>query len=467
LADDDGAWSLVPQPVRRIGDDLVDLADGLLTNRLRLAVTGLRRSGKTVLITSLVHHLIDGHDLPFLKVAHDGRYRGARLQPGRHGATFPYAAFAEQLSAPRPSWPEATERLSSLRLEIAYTAGSGLWRHLDPATRLYLDVIDYPGEWLLDLPLLERDFARFSAETLQRAVRPIRAVAARAWLARIAALPADAPADPDLAAELAALFTDYLRRCQRELGLSLIQPGRFLSPGEHANSPLLAWSPLPDGPAPPGSLRALMRERYDAYRRQVIEPFWRDHFSRFDRQIVLVDLFSPLNRGPEHLTDTQEALALILECFRYGSGSWWRRLLRPRIDKLLFAASKADHVAPSQHPALKQLLERLTAPAARGPRFEGVPYEVMALAALRCTDVVKTVHEGQVLSCVRGRLKDEERETVLFPGEVPAELPDAEDWTSGRFRFREFAPRRLVPGGVGQHLRLDQALEYLLGDHLR
>jgi predicted YcjX-like family ATPase len=396
LADDDGAWSLVPQPVRRIGDDLVDLADGLLTNRLRLAVTGLRRSGKTVLITSLVHHLIDGHDLPFLKVAHDGRYRGARLQPGRHGATFPYAAFAEQLSAPRPSWPEATERLSSLRLEIAYTAGSGLWRHLDPASRLYLDVIDYPGEWLLDLPLLERDFARFSAETLQRAVRPIRAMAARAWLARIAALPADAPADPDLAAELAALFTDYLRRCQRELGLSLIQPGRFLSPGEHANSPLLAWSPLPDGPAPPGSLRALMRERYDAYRRQVIEPFWRDHFSRFDRQIVLVDLFSPLNRGPEHLTDTQEALA-----------------------------------------------------------------------ALRCTDVVKTVHEGQVLSCVRGRLKDEERETVLFPGEVPAELPDAEDWTSGRFRFREFAPRRLVPGGVGQHLRLDQALEYLLGDHLR
>ena len=81
----------------------------------------------------------------------------------------------------------------------------------------------------------------------------------------------------------------------------------------------------------------------------------------------------------------------------------------------------------------------------------------MTLAALRCTDVVRTEHHGQVLSCVRGRLKDEERETVLFPGEIPPDLPEPDDWTSGRFRFKEFAPRRLrarpPPGSISASTR--------------
>jgi predicted YcjX-like family ATPase len=68
---------------------------------------------------------------------------------------------------------------------------------------------------------------------------------------------------------------------------------------------------------------------------------------------------------------------------------------------------------------------------------------------------------------VRGRLKDEDRETVLFPGEIPPDLPEPEDWSSGRFRFRDFAPRRLRPGNPNQHIRLDQAIEFLIGDKLR
>ena len=129
-------------------------------------------------------------------------------------------------------------------------------------------------------------------------------------------------------------------------------------------------------------------------------------------------------------------------------------------------SDKADHVAPNQHPALKQLLELMIQPAARAARYEGIAVEVMTLASLRCTDVVRTEHHGQVLSCIRGRLKNEERETVLFPGEIPPELPEPDDWTSGRFRFKEFAPRRLVRSAAGQQIRLDQALQFLIGDKL-
>jgi uncharacterized protein len=58
---------------------------------------------------------------------------------------------------------------------------------------------------------------------------------------------------------------------------------------------------------------------------------------------------------------------------------------------------------------------------------------------------------------------------VLFPGEVPADLPTAEDWQAGQFRFRDFAPRRLRlhSGESPQHIRLDQALETLIGDRLQ
>ncbi|MCB1992393.1 MAG: YcjX family protein, partial [Geminicoccaceae bacterium] len=152
---------------------------------------------------------------------------------------------------------------------------------------------------------------------------------------------------------------------------------------------------------------------------------------------------------------------------RYGTNSLLARLFRPSIEKLLFAASKADHVAANQHANLKQLLELMIAPARRKARFAGLETDVLALAALRATDTVRTEHQGQLLSCVRGRLADEGRETVLFPGEIPGDLPDDEDWRSGRFRFRDFEPRRLEPGVKGQHLRLDQAIEFLIGDKLR
>jgi predicted YcjX-like family ATPase len=462
-----GGWPGRGGFLAELWDEIGLAADRLRDRHLRLAVTGLRRSGKTIFITSLVHHLLDGVGLPFLAAVHEGRYLGARLRPSGAGAAFPYAEFHAELSGDPPRWPKATERLTTLRLELAFKTRGMILARVSPIQHLTLEIIDYPGEWLLDLPLLERDFATFSRDALQLAETPARRGAAAPWRERLASLDPAGPADEAALGELATLYTAYLQHCQRELGLSLVQPGRFTSPGELAGSPLLAFAPLPDGPAPPGSLRALAAARYQRYRDEVVAGFYREHFSRFDRQIVLVDLLASLNAGPAHFADTERALSLILESFRYGEASWLARLFAPRIDKVLFAASKADHVAHSQHANLKALLERLVQGPARRPRFSGIAVDVLALAALRSTDSVRTEYQGQVLSCVRGRLKDEDRETVLFPGEIPSDLPEPEDWTSGRFRFREFAPRRLRAGSVEQHIRLDQAIEFLIGDKLR
>jgi predicted YcjX-like family ATPase len=448
-------------------DELTILRDRALDRHLRLAVTGLRRSGKTVLITTAVHHLLDAGDLPFLRAVDEGRYLGARLTDADREGAFPFARYEADLAASPPRWPKATDRLATLQLEVAYRTKSLVLRQVAPIQTLTLEIIDYPGEWLLDLPLLGETYDGFSASALALAEQPLRAAAARPWLERLRAFEPDAPEDPAAIEALAAAYTSYLTTCHRDLGLSLVQPGRFTNPGELEGSEVLRFCPLPPGPVRLGTNRARMALRFETYREEVVRRFYEEHFSRFDRQIVLVDLIASLNAGPGHFADTQAALAVIMESFRYGEAGFLARLFAPKIDKVLFAASKADHVAHNQHANLKGLLELLVTPAARAARFAGISVDVLALSALRSTDVVRTEHHGQSLSCVRGRLRDEGgRETVVFPGEIPPNLPEPEDWTSGRFRFRDFAPRRLAPGGRGQHIRLDQALEYLIGDKL-
>src|SRR5690606_28517951 len=80
---------------------------------------------------------------------------------------------------------------------------------------LTLDIVDYPGEWLLDLPLLDRSYEEWSAETLThlRQMGPPAPGApdlAGPYLAFIEAVDPPAPADEAVAIEAARLFTAFL-----------------------------------------------------------------------------------------------------------------------------------------------------------------------------------------------------------------------------------------------------------------
>ena len=137
--------------------------------------------------------------------------------------------------------------------------------------------------------------------------------------------------------------------------------------------------------APEGSLWAMMRRRYEAYKDVVVRPFFRDHFSRLDRQIVLVDALAAFNAGPEALHDLEAALAGILDCFRIGRSTLLSSLFRPRIDRILFAATKADHLHHSSHDRLEAVLRRTVAKAVARAEDTGADIDVVALAAVRAT----------------------------------------------------------------------------------
>ncbi|MFG1479407.1 YcjX family protein [Xanthobacter sp. V4C-4] len=472
---------------------LADRVEGLAHPTLRLGVTGLSRAGKTIFTTALVHALMHGGRLPVFSAMQSGRIARATLQPQPDDAVprFAYEAHLDTLARAR-DWPGSTTRVSELRIAVDYAGARG------PRT-LTLDLVDYPGEWLLDLPLLDMSYADFARQSLALARAPARAAVAGPYLAAVAAHPADAVAEEAHARELAALFTTYLAACRTEkLAMSLLPPGRFLMPGDLEGSPALTFAPI-DPPTEGGprsgagraaSLGAMMERRFEAYKSAVVRPFFRTHFARLDRQIVLVDALSALNAGPAALADLERALDGILAAFRTGRNSLASALFRPRIDKVLFAATKADHLHQSSHDRLEAILARLVERARERAHEHGATLDVVALAAIRATREARVRRDGEELAAIvgtpeagqqaGGHVFDGAEEVAVFPGDLPAD-PDTLFDPSGTgfrglasahadeadFRFLKFRP----PAGIGDaspipHIRLDRALEFLLGDRL-
>jgi predicted YcjX-like family ATPase len=121
---------------------------------------------------------------------------------------------------------------------------------------------------------------------------------------------------------LSDLFKAYLREARSDqYAISTLPPGRFLMPGDLAGSPALTFAPLDaggNGSFPRGSLWTMMERRYEAYKSHVVRPFFRDHFARLDRQIVLIDVLTALNGGQPAVADLERAMTEILECFGPG-----------------------------------------------------------------------------------------------------------------------------------------------------
>jgi predicted YcjX-like family ATPase len=464
----------------------------LVTPTVRLGVTGLARSGKTVFIVALVRNLTIGGRLPFFSVASEGRLIRAYLEPQPDDSLprFAYEDHLASLARDPPEWPESTRRISQLRVTIEYTSASRIRRALLP-NRLHLDIVDYPGEWLVDLPMMAQSYATWSADALALAAAPRRATpAAKAWLQFVTGVHPEAPQDEQIAITGARLFTDYLIAARAaDPTLSVAGPGRFLLPGDLAGSPLLTFFPLPmttDVSTLRGSLAQMMERRFESYKTHVVRPFFRDHFSRLDRQIVLVDALSALNSGAPGIADLEAALTSVLGAFRPGRASWLSELFSPRIDRIAFAATKADHLHSANHDRLEAILGALTARAEARAAGAGAEIRALAIAALRATKEGEVARDGQRLPCIVGTplagekigndVFDGKRSAAVFPGDLPKIDPDSDAPFAGNFSHPvhvvRFAPPRIVietPSGLAApwpHVRLDRALEFLIGDHL-
>jgi len=244
--------------------------------------------------------------------------------------------------------------------------------------------------------------------------------------------------DEGLAKDLATSFADYLTAARAE-GFSDCTPGRFLLPGDLAGSPVLTFAPVPtDGPSKRGSLHREMARRFEAYKDRVVQPFFREHFARIDRQVVLVDALGAIHQGPQAVEDLRRAMSETLTAFRPGQNSFLKGLL--------------------------------------GAKRAGAGTAALAIASLRATTEAVMPHEGDELNVVRGTLLDTGKEAAFYPGDLPTDpahllnpaREGADKWLDADYQVMRFAPAPLAlkPGDGPPHIRLDRAAEFLIGDRL-
>jgi predicted YcjX-like family ATPase len=441
---------------------------------IRVGVTGLARAGKTAFLTSVASNLLAfGAGLPSLP-ALSSRLggRSLRVSVAAAGAEdlprFDYPAHLAALDADPPSWPARTGATSLLALDVDIARGG--FAGALPPQMLRLELLDYPGEWLLDLPLLGQSFPAWSDAALHRLDRHPQAAP---FLRFVGGLPRGASADDALARTGHALYRDLLQSLRDEAGLALLQPGRFLMPAPGPTPPWIEFFPLQGRSA----LADMLGQRYEKYRDAVRRELVSPSFGEVDRLVVLADVLSALAAGEEATRDTAAALGAVASSLRWQRGlpeflpDWlapdWLTAWLPflgGIRRVAFAATKSDHVADRQRGNLAALVGQLTRPPDRATAATAA----FAIASVRCTEDTVMTLDGRPVSAVRGRLIGDERLAKSYPGEVPDRMPDAAFWVHPFFALPEFEPMRLPLGGQGgvPHIGLDLLLTFLLEEFL-
>jgi predicted YcjX-like family ATPase len=184
-----------------------------------------------------------------------------------------------------------------------------------------------------------------------------------------------------------------------------------------------------------------------------------------------------IHQGPQAVEDLRHAMSETLSAFRPGRNSFLVNLLGGRrVEKILFAATKADHLHHTQHGKLTAIMEALTREARDRAQYAGAGTAAMAIASLRATTEAVMQHEGSALNVVRGRLLETGKDAALYPGDLPDDpahllnpaRQGAEKWLDQDYQVMRFAPAPLVlrPGDGPPHIRLNRAAEFLFGDRL-
>jgi predicted YcjX-like family ATPase len=452
--------------------------DRLRDKRFCLGITGLSQSGKSTFITSLINQLLE-HDCAALagfSPVLSERLLGVKMHPLEDKAlsTFPYAEAYQRMAGSSPQWPLSTQNISGCLLELRLSKPRG---QLNPLRReqysLWLELRDYPGEWLLDLPLREMTYSQWCSQCSgQYNASPRKEI--------LAALPMKfEPLDPLAIADDVTLqrlhyhFVEFLKACKNSSNsLSLIQPGRFLIPGDIPDAEILWFIPLLNlgqysdlqlQNAPQNTYFKVCQARYQRYIKELIDPFYQSFFRRIDRQLVLVDVVNALHAGPSAVDDMQQALSNITDSFAYGKQSRFVQLFSPKIDKVVFAATKIDQVLSEDHESVRQLLGQVVRAAYKSAQHQGVVPECEATAAVRSSHEVR--HKGE--QGIAGFDTSGEPIGYVHPS-IPVRIPEGDEWQA----FLEWhMPTLNPPKGLAAvnhnpipHIRMDTVLNMLIGD---
>jgi len=443
-----------------------------LTNRaidkhVCIGVTGFSGSGKSTFVTSLIHQLKYSNEasLGAFTPARDNKIIETNILPIPGVKLFDYNGGIEALSCDPPKWPAPTSSLSGCIIEIKYKRDSFIKSVIGKEAKLRVEIRDYPGEWLLDIPLLGLDYQSWCVDITETFHEPKRKELMGSLFDDLKSItPFDVLTDTRIN-DLFESYQSFLIECKAS-GMTLIQPGHVLLPGE--SDSFEVFFPLMDmrnysakdlKKADKTSIYKVMLERYKAYLKNIVNPFFKDYFSSIDRQVVLVDSLKALSNGRSNFEDMMVAFSRIIDCYSYGENGFLRKLISPKIERMLFLSSKPDRILSGQHEELRHFTDSIIQRTCKQSIRNRIEIETEIACAVRCTKDMSTHLVGSSMDGAIAKIKHPD---------IPIKIPSEEEWPI----FENWEPAELQPslntdlknGARLECIRMDKVLKSLIGD---
>ena len=444
------------------------LIDRALDKHICIGIPGFSGSGKSTFLTSLIHHLRYSNESQLYGFipARDNKILDVQINPLPGCELFDYEKGIEALASNPPQWPKPTSTLSGCIIEISYKRKESISSKLFGDTSVFrIEIRDYPGEWLLDLPLLKQDYWSWCQDQIELSQQTVRSNLMGDLLQRLQTInPFTILTDIEIT-ELSEQFTHYLKQCKQQ-GLTLIQPGRFLL--ADTSQTVLPFFPLLSlrqynqkslGDADDNTLYKVMRKHYQYYVDEIVLPFRDEFFNKIDRQVVLIDVLKALSGGKDNFDDMMVALSRMMDSYHYGINSFINKLSSPDIERIVFLASKPDRVLSNQHENLRSLVSNIITRVCPQSVRNVIPIDTEVACSVRCTADNALFLTGVSLDGKLGKL-----EHPLIPDKIPTD----EQWKG----FTEWQPTELqapLISGLRQgarlpSIRMDTVLKDLIGD---
>lgn len=440
--------------------------------KIKLGVTGFSRTGKTVFIGSLTHALLTADSwiskkgqgpLAQFTPFELGKFSCASIRDDVHSdlPQFPFRKVRDSLIYEHANWPQPTDGISHLVLKLLYHK-KGFIDFFDGENAIQLELVDYPGEWLVDLPMLNQTYSEWSDDVLNKAQSGSRSEWSQNYFNTLKQL--NTLSDDESSIELLAdIWEKYLINAA-EHGLVFNQPGKLLRPGNLRHSPVLRLIPLPEE-LRSGRLSKRLQKRFKEYQDKIIRPFYKDYFSNIDRQIVLVDILRTLELGQEAYLEVIDGLKVVLKSFNYGKGSLLDWLSGHNTTHVLFAATKADHVTRGDRTNLEALLRKMIRQVDDDNQFKSsVKHQcVMEIASVKASEDRMTV-KAPKREILFGKPVNASKAEAYDPGALPLDVPP--DWKNLDYQFLNFLPAQM-PDALDKgfpSINIGKALNFLIGD---
>ncbi|GAB6069215.1 YcjX family protein [Thiomicrorhabdus hydrogeniphila] len=365
----------------------------IATDIHKIAITGLSRSGKSMLFTSLIIQLNEraqvksggSYTLPLLKSLPMDSIVSFDILPILGEALFPISDCIDALE--NQKWPTATDQIYGFELKVTSKQPARLKKLLGRSHQITrFRFYDYPGEWLTDLPMLDLTFEQWCHKvTAQQTTEPQKTLAAE-WLKFLETYNFDLQPTEALVKELVLRYRDYLVQA-KAAGISMLQPGGYLLDKTPYNWQKHGFVPLPakitcDLKHP---WMKIMSANYSAYQVTWLEQLKQKYFSDFDSQVILVDLFEGLRHSRQHLMQLKESLSNLAGTFINGQ-TWFQKMLGKSVmTKVAFVATKVDLVPSAQNQNLLSLLKDVSSGARSKFEEQDITFNHFLLSSIRVT----------------------------------------------------------------------------------